>query len=146
MPAHEVNGRRLSEVLSVKSSEAVLRTRRLLQHHRRRKMENPMRKPLGLERPKNKEERARASPFAKSSDEGPLAPHLGGSALIRPSWALEDPSLASTAGCSGPPSYRAWTLPRQLYHPDFGGIKFLSNYHPKSCVTLLFLTLGFLSL
>jgi hypothetical protein len=34
----------------------------------------------------------------------------------------------------------------KMLHPDFGGIKFLSNYHPKSCVTLPFLTLGFLSL
>jgi hypothetical protein len=31
-------------------------------------------------------------------------------------------------------------------HPEFGGIKFLSNYHPNSCITLLSLTLGFISL
>jgi hypothetical protein len=27
-----------------------------------------------------------------------------------------------------------------VYHPEFGGIKFLSNYHPNSCVTLLCLS------
>jgi hypothetical protein len=39
-----------------------------------------------------------------------------------------------------------WEVPRCTVTPDFGGIKFLSNDHPKSCVTLLSLTLGSISL
>jgi hypothetical protein len=42
--------------------------------------------------------------------------------------------------------FKSHKPPTFVKHPDFGGIKFLSIYHQKSCVTLPFLTLGFLSL
>jgi hypothetical protein len=102
MTAHEVYGRKQTTVLSVKSSEAVICTRNLLQHHRWRKTENPMRKPQELEGPKIEEGRARASPSIKNHDEGPLTLHLDVHTSERPDWAVGELSLALTARCSGP--------------------------------------------
>jgi hypothetical protein len=61
-----------------------------------------MRQLLGPGGPKVENDRAQASPSFENPDEGLSTLCLSGHALVRSGWALEEPSLTSNIGCSGP--------------------------------------------